>query len=225
MGLLLVVLAGAAWSLERLSARSPAPASQATLGTGAAGDQAPTIVLNPTAAAVATALPRPAALPTAGPAPTRQSAAVRLVISSLGVDLPVVEVGWHVRETADGTLGEWETVAGAVGFHRGSADPGEAGNCVLSGHSSIEGASGLSELYRIPIGDRIVLYNGRGISYTYVTTKVLTVDEVGASTVERRDNARLLDPTDQPVLTLVTCWPDWSYTSRIVVQAELRGPN
>jgi len=96
---------------------------------------------------------------------------------------------------------------------------------VLAGHSSNTGNSSLSELYRIPIGNLIVLYNAAGSDYTYVIEEILSVDETGATVEERRQHARLLDPTDQPVLTVVTCWPAWSYTSRIVVRARLRGPN
>jgi sortase A len=182
-------------------------------------------VIGPTAAAAATALLRPTALPAVVPTPSRNTAATRLVIPSLGIDTPVAEVGWRLKQTAEAILGEWDTVAGAVGFLRGSADPGTVGNCVLAGHSMDSDGSGLSELYRIPIGDVLVLYNAAGSEYTYVVEGILTVDETGATVDEKRQHARLLDPTDQPVLTVVTCWPAWSYTSRVVVRARLRGAN
>ena len=219
-----LVLLAAAGTLCWLGRTAPGPA--AGTGTPLPGatltpDPAPRIVLGPTAAAVATWLPRPAALPTAGPSSTRPAAAVRLVIPSLGIDVRIVEVGWRAVQTADGPLGEWETVSGAVGFHRGSADPGEAGNCVLSGHSAEEGGAALRGIERIPIGDSIVLYNAQGFQYNYMVTGVITLDETGATEAERREHARWMDPTPEPVLTVVTCWPEWSYTHRIVVRAEL----
>jgi len=222
LGLVLVVVSAALFWLAR------PPASGEVVPTPTAtvpGQGAPAIVIGPTAAAAATALSGPRVEPTGVPTPSRPSAPVRLVVPSLGISAPVVEVGWHLNQTTEGVLGEWDTVTGAVGFLRGSADPGSTGNCVLAGHSSNTGNSSLSELYRIPIGNLIVLYNAAGSDYTYVIEEILSVDETGATVEERRQHARLLDPTDQPVLTVVTCWPAWSYTSRIVVRARLRGPN
>lgn len=220
VGLVLVALSAVVFWLAKPPAPD-APVGGTTETSPAQG--APTIVLGPTAAAAATRLPRPSTIPAVLATPSRPSAAVRLVIPSLGIDLPVVEVGWHVRQTAEGIVGEWDTVAGAVGFLRGSADPGNSGNCVLAGHSANAGGSGLGELERLPIGDALVLYNAAGNEYTYVAEEIITVDETGATADEKRQHARLLDPTDQPVLTIVTCWPVWSYTSRVVVRARLGG--
>lgn len=219
-GLVLVALSAILFWLARPPAQT-ALVAEATATLPA--DGAPPVSVGPTAAAAATGLPRPTAMPVLSSTPSRPAAAVRLVIPSLGIDLPVVEVGWHLRETADGVLGEWDTVGGAVGFLRGSADPGGVGNCVLAGHSSNSGETGLGELERLPIGDVLVLYNAAGNEYTYVAEEILTVDETGATADEKRQHARLLDPTDRPALTIVTCWPAWSYTSRIVVRARLRG--
>ena len=222
LGLTLIVLSAVLFWLARPPTPMPVmPQPTTTLPT----QGAPTIVLGPTAQAIATALGVPTVQPTAAQVPSRPSAATRLVVPSLGIDTPVVEVGWHLKESAGAMLGEWDTVTGAVSFLRGSSDPGSVGNCVLAGHSSNARGSGLSELYRIPIGDALVLYNAAGNQYTYVVEQIVTVDETGATVDEQRQHARLLDPTDQPVLTMVTCWPAWSYTSRIVVRARLGGQN
>ena len=221
-GLVLLALSAALFWLSR-----PLPPATVVPQVTAVGqaEGAPRVQLGPTAAAAATALIRPTAIPAAVPTASRDTGPARLAIPSLGIDTPVAEVGWHVTHSGDSVLGEWDTVAGAVAFLRGSADPGTAGNCVLAGHSANSAGSALSELYRIPIGDVIVLYNAAGSEYTYVVEEIVTVDETGATVDEKRQHARLLDPTDQPVLTLVTCWPAWSYTSRIVVRARLRGAN
>jgi LPXTG-site transpeptidase (sortase) family protein len=133
----------------------------------------------------------------------------------------VVEVGWHVTQSGDEARGEWETVAGAAGHHRGSADPGQPGNCVLSAHSSDAGGAVFRGLETLAVGDSVQVVTLDGSEYTYQVGAVLTLDEVGATASEKREHARWLDPTAEAVLTLVTCWPPWSYTHRIVVRAEL----
>ena len=183
-----------------------------------------TIRLGPTAAAVATLLPPPTPIPTAGPPSDQPSAPVRIVIPAIGVDAPVVEVGWHVAWSDGEARGVWDTVAGAVGHHRGSADPGQPGNCVLSAHSSDAGGALFRRLVELSAGDIVQLYNFAEMCYTYHVTNVLILDETGATAAEKRQHAAWLDPTEQPVLTLVTCWPPWAYTHRIIIRAALRVP-
>ncbi|MGB9880181.1 MAG: sortase, partial [Anaerolineae bacterium] len=143
---------------------------------------------------------------------------------AIGVDARVVEVGWHVVWLDGEARGMWETVAGAVGHHRGSAYPGERGNCVLSAHSSEAGGAIFRRLNELSVGDVVQLYNFDEICYNYSVTSVLILDEAGATAAEKREHAAWLDPTDDPVLTLVTCWPDWAYTHRIIVRAALHAP-
>jgi len=189
--------------------------------TGGSTASLPTLMLGPTAAAAGTALPPATPIATPGAPSTRQSAPLRVVIPEIGVDATVVEVSWHVTQAGGEAFGEWETVANAAGHHRGSADPGQPGNCVLSAHSSDAGGAVFRGLEQLAPGDSVQLGAADGKQYTYVVTTVLTLDEVGATNSEKREHARWLDPTEQPVLTLVTCWPPWSYTHRVVVRAEL----
>jgi len=197
-----------------------APASP--VATSAVSGRA--IRLGPTAAAAATRLPPPTPVPTAGPLPSRPSAPLRIVIPPVGLDATVVEVGWRVVRTEGEAHGMWDTVAAAAGHHRGSADPGQAGNCVISAHSSDAGGAVFRRLDEVADGDVVELHTVNGQRYEYVVTTVLTLDELSATLAEKREHARWLDPTDAPVLTLVTCWPAWSYTYRIVVRANLSAP-
>lgn len=227
---LLVIAAAAAirtrmGNLGRPSA-PPAAAASPTPATVARQDVAtPTApLLSPTAAAAATNLPPTTAIPTAGPASSRPAAAARIAIPAVGIDAPVVEVGWHLAEVGGEPRGAWDTVAGAAGHHRGSADLGQPGNCAISGHSSAEGGAVFRRLGELAAGSRIVVETAGGQRYEYVVAEVVTLEEVGATAAERREHARWLDPTSGPALTLVTCWPDWSYTHRIVVRARLQTP-
>ncbi len=204
-------------------AAEPSPTITATVAVAATTPTA-TAALNPTAAAAATRVLTPTAIPTAGPASTRITAPVQIVIPTLGIDVRVVEVGWHLSEVDGEPRGVWETVAGAAGHHRGTADPGERGNCVISGHSSDEGGGVFSRLEELVAGARVRVTTVGGQRHDYVVTEVLKLDETGATTEEKHEHARLLDPTDEPTLTLVTCWPAWSYTHRIVVRARLLAP-
>jgi sortase A len=225
IGLVLLALALGLFLLARAEQRGqavPATGSSETPLPSAISGAAPTIRLGPTAAAAATQLLPPTAIPTAASPVTRPSTPVRVIIPALGVDAPVVEVGWHVIQTGD-ARGEWETVAGAAGHHRGSAEPGQRGNCVLSAHSSDAGGAVFRGLENLHVGDLVQVVTFDKNEYTYRVGTVLTLDEVGATQSEKREHARWLDPTDEAVLTLVTCWPPWSYTHRIVVRAKLEG--
>lgn len=210
-----IMLVGCACSAG-IDKATPSPSPVSTAGPTA------TIRLGRTAAAAATQLPPVTTVPLPGPTPDRPGAPQRLVIPELEREIPVVPVGWHLEHRDDGARGVWETVSGAAGHHRGSADPGQPGNCVISGHSSNAGGAVLNGLETLAIGDTIELYTVAGDRYVYEITDMLQLDELGASTAERREHARWLDPTEDPVLTLVTCWPAWSYTHRIVVRAKLK---
>ncbi|MBM4429717.1 MAG: sortase [Chloroflexi bacterium] len=181
----------------------------------------PTLLLGPTAAAAATWLPPPTPIATAGPLAQRASAPQRIVIPRVALDAPVVPVGWQVIQAGNEVYGRWHTVADAVGHHRGSADPGQLGNCVLSAHSSDAGGALFRRLDELVSGDAVELYTVDGQRHTYIVQTLVTLDESGATAAEKREHARWLDSTDEPMLTLVTCWPAWSYTHRLIVRARL----
>ncbi len=136
----------------------------------------------------------------------------RIVIPKIGLDSKIVDVG--ITPT-----GEMETAAYAVGRLASSAQAGEAGNIVLAGHNDIDG-SVFRYLDRLKQGDRFTLYRDSA-AYEYVVTDVLIVREQGASEAQRRENARVLLPTEEPVATLITCWPYMVDTHRLIVRAAL----
>lgn len=131
-----------------------------------------------------------------------------LAIPSIGVDTKVVPVG---TKTDDKGHTLWETAAFAVGHHKGSGLPGESGNVVLSGHiSSPREGSVFSKLPQVKAGDGIIVSTAeRQFLYVVVDTKVVTPDAV-----------EVLDPTDQSMVTMITCVPDGVYSHRLVVKAE-----
>ncbi|MCJ7708526.1 MAG: class D sortase [Anaerolineales bacterium] len=104
----------------------------------------------------------------------------------------------------------WEQLRRGVGQHIGSANPGEAGNVVLSAHNDIFG-----ELFRyldqLRPGDEIVLSTATQ-DYTYRVTGWRTVEPTEVD---------VMAATTRPTVTLISCYPYMVDDQRIVVFGEL----
>jgi LPXTG-site transpeptidase (sortase) family protein len=151
-----------------------------------------------------------------------------LLIPSLELNVPVVEVSWALI-FQDGTWRSvWQTAWDAVGHHRNSANPGEAGNVVLSGHHNTAGEvfRDVSEIgqdgARLRVGDELILVAADGERYSYLVVDWERFQESGTSKEQRQRHASYLDQTEEPTLTLVTCWPYESSSHRVVVIARLQ---
>ncbi len=137
-----------------------------------------------------------AALPLPTPGPEQ---AIRIQIPAIHVDAPVVQ--------GDG----WEQLKKGVGQHIGSANPGEAGNVVLSAHNDIFG-----EIFRyldqLKPGDEVILYtNQRAYRYVITQTRVVEPTEVSVMAAGKT-----------PTATLISCYPYLVDNQRIVVTAQLQ---
>jgi len=86
------------------------------------------------------------------------------------------------------------TLAFGPGHLDGSAPPGTPGNCVLSAHRDTQFAA-LRGLVR---GDAVVVETPDGQRHAYRVAELAVVD---------RGDTRLLEPTPEESLTLVTCYP------------------
>lgn len=149
--------------------------------------------------------------------PPATSPPTRIVAPSIGVDSPVVPVGWQAEDSPEGPGTVWKVASDAVGWHKDSAYPGNRGNVVLSGHNNIAG-----EVFRYLIdaekGDGIDLYVGHTV-YSYAVAGKMLLEEKGMPIEVRRQNAQWIAPTDHERLTLVSCWPYSTYTHRVIVIA------
>ncbi|MGB8648819.1 MAG: sortase [Anaerolineae bacterium] len=131
--------------------------------------------------------------PTPGPqSPTR------IVIKKLGIDWPIVEGD------------SWDELQRGVGHHVGSANPGERGNMVLSGHDDVFGEV-FREIDQLKNGDEIVVYSG-GHAFRYA---------VRAQRVVSPSELSVLTPTREPIVTLITCTPYRVDSMRLVVIGQL----
>jgi sortase A len=164
-----------------------------------------------------------ATAPTVAPLLSEPSAAAvagSLSIPSLGLVVPIASVSWSLVEVEGLPLAQWDTLPAAVGHHLGSAPLGGPGNCVLSGHSNPDVGGLLQGLDALRKGDALIVTDATGRLTTYHIAEIVQVRELGASLDERRANARYMAPTDDTRLTLITCWPAWAYTHRLILVAR-----
>lgn len=200
---LLVVLGSSLWDLRHLNqevaqAREPVPTPTPTpfinvtiLPGGSAPPEQMGNVPAPLRDLVQPMAPVP--IPTPGPqSPTR------IVIPAIGVDSPVVEGD------------SWEQLKKGVGHHIGSANPGERGNMVLSGHNDIFGEV-FRDLEKLDLNDEVIVYAGVQ-PYRYV---------VKAKRIVEPTDVSVMADTSTPTLTLITCYPYLVDTHRLVVIATL----
>lgn len=137
--------------------------------------------------------------PGARPRPENGSAIGRIEIPRLGVSA-VIRAGSDAR-----------TLRLAVGHIPGTALPGDSGNVGLAGHRD----TFFRRLRDIESDDEIVVRTSTDV-YRY---------RVQRTHIVQPKDVWVLDPTEAPSLTLVTCYP-FSYVGdapqRFIVRAELR---
>jgi LPXTG-site transpeptidase (sortase) family protein len=143
----------------------------------------------------------------------------RIIIPGIGIDAPVwpsmdqyVAVGGQVFQ-------QWAAPADyAAGWQPNSAPLGRPGNTVLTGHHNVHGAV-FSRLVDLREGDAILLLSN-GKVFQYRVANLMILAEEGQEIGVRLENARWLQPSDDERLTLVTCWPQWSNTHRLIIVAR-----
>ncbi|MCS7351391.1 MAG: sortase [Anaerolineae bacterium] len=141
------------------------------------------------------------------------------MIPSIALDAPIVPAGSRVVSVKEHRYREWMAPDRyAAGWHPTSARAGAPGNMVLSGHNNIMG-SVFRRLADVKIGDRIWIYTRERV-FLYEVTERHILLERGQPLQVRQANARWIGPFPDERLTLVTCWPPWSNSHRLVVVAH-----
>ncbi len=108
--------------------------------------------------------------------------------------------------------------AGTLPLERGpghyplTSMPGQAGNVAIAGHRTTWGRP-FYNLDRLHAGSKITLASPQG-SFTYEVRKLYVVDP---------NDGRVLEPTARPSLTLTTCNPRFSASTRLVARAVMVG--
>jgi len=73
-----------------------------------------------------------------------------------------------------------------------------------------------ANLYKLVPGDDVYVYLD-DVAYRYQVSEIAKVLIKGASAEEVEENLHYIMPTDDERLTLVTCWPPWTSTYRLIV--------
>lgn len=141
---------------------------------------------------------------------------VSFKIDKIGVNAPMV---WSKTDVETNMLKDLEN---GIAHFIGTATPGQKGNSIISGHSSnYIWAKGdynyiFKDLNNLEKGDLITVStiqkNGRIINYSY---------KVSDKYIAQPDEERIFQNTENPTLTLSTCWPLGTNFKRAIVKAEL----
>ena len=118
--------------------------------------------------------------------PVRLPLARRSLVGRM--EIPRIGLGAVIWEGIDD-----DTLERGVGHVPGTAAPGEAGNIGVAGHRD----TFFRPLRKIRLKDRIQLDTRHG-SYQYLVESIEVVEP---------EDIRVLDASERPVLTLVTCYP------------------
>ena len=140
------------------------------------------------------------------------------------IAIPAIELDAEIQALAIQDLGDsrqYETPKHVVGHIPETGNPGEVGNGWLFGHLQspfLNEGSVFRDLVLIPdlleTGEPVyVVLDGDGGSYLYL---------VHETAVVTKDDLRLYE-TETSGITLVTCVPHWTYSHRLLVNADLVG--
>ncbi len=136
----------------------------------------------------------------------------RLLIPQIGVNAPIVEVENNEEKTIQ------EGLEQGVVHYPGTAGPGAVGNFFVVGHSSDyiwkEGdyKDVFALLNKLEPDDEVKIFD-QGQEYIYLVTEkaIIPPEEVD-----------VLQPTETPTLSLLTCWPIGTPWKRLIVKASLK---
>lgn len=137
----------------------------------------------------------------------------KIVIPKINVDAPIV----NITDYSNASI--LEGIKEGVGHYPGTALPGRVGNTFLTGHSSYywwnDGKYNqvFALLHKVEAGDLIYIYY-QGGKYVYQATDKIVVSP---------QDVHVLDPTDTPTLSLMTCTPTGTNLRRLIVHAKLIG--
>ena len=133
-----------------------------------------------------------------------------IIVSKLGIRAPLVSAAGTSQKELDEALNQ------GVIFYPGSALPGQNGEMVLAGHSSVwpwvktEYGQVFTLLDKLTSGDTVsIIYNNRQYDYQITGQEILNPNQVKIS------------DTDRQVIKLTTCWPVGTTLKRLVVYGEL----
>ncbi|HUF52992.1 MAG TPA: class F sortase [Dehalococcoidia bacterium] len=206
----LFVLVVGAWSaLDNEPGREPPPLVD--LGSEA---EAARVLPSPV---TASATLQPTATPQSGP--PLGDAGYRMAIESIGVEAGVYTYGLDENAIPQVPTNPWE-----VAWYNFSSQPGTGSNAVFAGHVTWNGPAVFYDLQALQPGDIVRLLGANGVELTYRVSDNFSVDP------NDPDSLKVMQATEQDVITLITCGGTFfetddpvsggDYTLRVIGRAE-----
>jgi sortase A len=194
LGLIVLGIGCVSWAASGIWSQSDAQLNRAAEARAATVEA--TVAAAPTSAPASEApAPDPVLYPVR---PALGDTIGSLQIPALKQTLPLLE----------GTVDK--VLARGVGHYVKSVLPGEADNCVVSGHRDTV----FRQLGKLKAGDRVIVKTSAG-TFTYAVT---------GHRIVHADDTTVIVPTDHAVLTMTTCYPFYfvgSAPDRYIVSADL----
>ncbi len=145
---------------------------------------------------------------------------VRISIPSIDLTADIIDASHKEIIHGDKTYVQWLAPDEyAIGWHFDSATLGVPGNTVLNGHHNVYGKV-FENLDKLVSGDEIFIYGNDLHVYQYVVSNTMILPERDVSFEERLENARWILPSEDERITLITCWPYFSNTHRLIIVAS-----
>lgn len=162
--------------------------------------------------------------------------AARLQIPKLNLDLAVATANYVTFQQNGQLVSDWNVPFDSAGHLATTAQPGEIGNAVISGHHNLTapntfGLGVFAGLWNLTVGDEIRINLEDGKTQLWRVSESFPVKEGGEPLSVRIEHAhQIMGDTDEPRLTLLTCWngksnPLSGNTYRWVIHAELVNVN
>jgi sortase A len=136
----------------------------------------------------------------------------RLIIKKINVSVPIISISSRQDKILQEGLKK-----GAVIFPQ-TALPGEKGNCVIVGHSSnFSWRKGDYDtifvlLDKLKIGDEVeIFWEEKKIKYAIFENPQIV----------KANQTEILASAEEPILTLMTCWPIGTDYKRLIVRGKL----
>lgn len=142
----------------------------------------------------------------------------RVRIPAIGVNSPVVTVGWQRQfgSPVEADALEWDSPGDYVGWVVTSTLPDQRGNVILYGHNNLFTAV-FRDLWKLEPGDMLYLQTAER-TWEYLVDQVVIIPVAGAAEEERAAYEAYFS-SDIPRLTLVSCWPPDNNTHRVIITA------
>ena len=145
---------------------------------------------------------------------------VKIIINSVELTAPIVAAEQKEIIENGTTYTQWSAPDRfAAGWQSDSAYLGEIGNTVLNGHHNVFGEV-FKDLNLLEEGDKVIINGDDGKKYTYLITNIMILPERDVLIEQRLQNARWMMPSLDERLTLITCWPSYSNTHRLIIVAK-----